>query len=93
MYHLTNLIIPKLFIPKTLRRIGEDLRKAGAIAGIGFVGFVLPNDGIETLESFALVVFGILSWCIGLYFEYLVDRIETKPLTVLKNRKDIRRQL
>lgn len=92
MYHLTNLIIPKLFIPKTLRRIGEDLRKAGAIAGIGFVGFVLPNDGIETLESFALVVFGILSWCIGLYFEYLVDRIETKPLTVLKNRKDIRRQ-
>ncbi len=93
MYHLTNLIIPKLFIPKTLRRIGEDLRKAGAIAGIGFVGFVLPNDDIETLESFALVVFGILSWCIGLYFEYLVDRIETKPLTVLKNRKDIRRQL
>ena len=91
MYHLTNLIIPKLFIPKTLRRVGEDLRKAGAIAGIGFVGFVLPNDGIETLESFALVVFGILSWCIGLYFEYLVDRIEAKPLTVLKNRKDSRR--
>ena len=93
MYHLANLIIPKLFIPKTLHRLGEDLRKAGAIAGIGFVGFVLPNDGIETLESFALVVFGILSWCIGLYFEYLVDRIEAKPLTVLKNRKDSRRQL
>ncbi|MDG2961728.1 hypothetical protein [Exercitatus varius] len=65
------------WLPKTLRRIGEDLRKAGAIAGVGFVGLVLPNDSIEFAEAFALVIFGMLSWVIGLHFEYAADKIET----------------
>ncbi|MDK9431213.1 hypothetical protein QP016_10835 [Gallibacterium anatis] len=63
---------------KTLRRIGEDLRKAGAITGVGFVGLVLPNDNIGLSESLLLALFGILSWGIGLYLEYVVDTISPK---------------
>ncbi|MGQ9444964.1 hypothetical protein ACTHGP_06030 [[Pasteurella] aerogenes] len=71
-------------IPKILRHIGDDFRKAGAIAGVGFVGLILPNDSIEFLEAFALIIFGILIWAIGLYFEYIADRIEMRT-----NKEDV----
>ncbi|MDP8189087.1 hypothetical protein QJU87_04305 [Pasteurella skyensis] len=85
--------LDNLLIPQTLRRIGNDLRKTGAIAGIGFVGLVLPNDDIELTEAFALIVLGILSWGIGLYLEYLSDRIETalSNTSQKRNKKSKRR--
>lgn len=42
---------------KTLRRIGEDLRKAGAITGVRICWIGLPNDNI-----------GLVSLC---YLHYL----------------------
>lgn len=66
------------FLFKIIRRIGEDLRKAAAVTGIGFVGLILSNDDIGFNEALTLVVFGFISWVIGLYLEYLADKIESK---------------
>jgi hypothetical protein len=38
----------------TFKRIGEDLRKAGTLAGAGLVGIVVPNDTIGVKEGVIL---------------------------------------
>lgn len=42
--------------PKVLTKIGEDFRKAAYLMGAGFVGMVISNDQISTLEGQVLFI-------------------------------------
>ncbi|WKS98600.1 hypothetical protein [Gallibacterium salpingitidis] len=69
----------KIQIPeKILRYIASDFRKAGAIAGVGLVGFVLSNDNIDISEALILVNIGVIFWILGLLLDYIVDLINKK---------------
>ncbi|WP_386686303.1 hypothetical protein [Lonepinella sp. MS14437] len=61
---------------ETLKRIADDLRKAGAIAGVGLIGFVLAHDNIDLQEAVFLIVIGLTFWTTGLINAYLGDRME-----------------
>lgn len=66
------------FIPKLLARLGEDLRKAGYLVGIGFIGIIVSNDQISVLEGFALLMWGFYIWGFGHFCIYLSDKLTDK---------------
>lgn len=72
---------------KTIRRIAEDLRKSGAIAGIGVVGLVLSADNVSKDEAWILIGLGLSLWFIGLLNDYLADKIEQKSKHKTTHRK------
>lgn len=51
--------------PKVLTKIGEDFRKAAYLMGAGFVGMVISNDQISTLEGQVLFIWGLYIWIMG----------------------------
>lgn len=61
--------------PKLLARLGEDLRKAGYLIGIGFIGMIVPNDQISVLEGFVLLMWGFYAWGFGHFCIYLSEKI------------------
>lgn len=50
---------------KVLAKIGEDLRKGSYLVGAGFVGMIISNDHITTLEGLVLFGFGLYIWIMG----------------------------
>lgn len=62
----------------TFKRIGEDLRKAGTLAGAGLVGIVVPNDAIGVKEGVILFIFGVTLWVFGHVSAYVADKAEKK---------------
>lgn len=72
---------------KTLQHIADDFRKAGAIAGVGLVGFVLSNDNIDEIEAFVLLIVGITFWILGLLIHHLTDIMSKKMDRPIKRTK------
>lgn len=70
MFHKCN--------PKLLTRIGEDLRKAGYLVGIGFIGMIVSNDQISVSEGFVLLMWGFYVWGAGHFCIYLSDKLTDK---------------
>ena len=66
----------------TFKRLGDDLRKAGTLAGVGLVGMIVANDTIEVKEGIILFICGVLLWTFGHVCAYIADRVE------LKHKKD-----
>ena len=62
----------------TFKRIGEDLRKAGTLAGAGLVGIVVPNDTIGVKEGVILFIVGVTLWVFGHVSAYVADKAEKK---------------
>lgn len=58
---------------KTLIRLGEDLRKAGFLMNVGFVGMIVNNDVISLIEGLALLIWGFYCWSFGHYLLYLSE--------------------
>lgn len=62
----------------TFKRIGDDLRKAGTLAGAGLIGIVVPNDTIGVKEGVILFIFGVTLWIFGHVSAYIADKAEKK---------------
>ncbi|WP_101776047.1 hypothetical protein [Pasteurella oralis] len=62
----------------TCKRIGDDLRKAGTLAGAGLIGIVVPNDAIDRIEGLIIIAFGLILWTFGQLFAYIADKVEQK---------------
>ena len=60
------------------KRLGDDLRKAGTLAGAGLIGMVVPNDTIGFKEGIILFICGVLLWTFGHVCAYIADRVELK---------------
>lgn len=58
------------------KRLGDDLRKAGTLAGVGLVGIIVANDTIEVREGVTLFICGVLLWTFGHVCAYIADKIE-----------------
>lgn len=58
------------------KRLGDDLRKAGTLAGAGLVGMVVPNDTVGFTEGVILFVFGLLLWTFGHICAFIADKAE-----------------
>lgn len=74
--------------PKVLAKIGEDFRKAGYLMGAGFVGMVISNDQISTLEGLVLFcgdcIFGLLGTSHYIILrKYLIQSKENQNESVL----------
>lgn len=80
-YHLKCL---NRLPPKIVRLIGVDFRKAGAITGVGFIGFILDGDNITLNETVILFSFGVMLWLYGLYFAHLVDKMKRQSQTRIR---------
>ncbi|HHW7520680.1 TPA: hypothetical protein ACU18R_002441 [Mannheimia haemolytica] len=63
---------------KLLTNIGNDLRQAGYLIGIGFVGLIVPTQNISAPSAAVLLMYGFYSWIIGHYCLYLSDKIDLK---------------
>ncbi|MCW9716862.1 MULTISPECIES: hypothetical protein [unclassified Avibacterium] len=75
---------------KTLQYIAEDFRKAGTIAGVGLIGFVLAKDNIDEIEAFVLLTVGITFWLLGLLLNYVADIMSKKAHKPVKRTKQHR---
>ncbi|MFZ7275989.1 hypothetical protein ACLS0F_01695 [Avibacterium endocarditidis] len=85
-----NEMIHKFFskIPaKILQYIADDFRKAGAIAGVGLVGFVLSKDNINEMEASSLLIVGVSFWMLGLLLNYVADIMNKKTKKPVKHIK------
>lgn len=58
------------------KRLGDDLRKAGTLAGAGLIGMVVPNDTIGFKEGIILFTFGLLLWTFGHICAFIADKAE-----------------
>lgn len=54
----------------TAMKISDDLRKAGTIAGVGFIGLFVQDNKFSIIGGSILIVIGVLSWGIGIAFAY-----------------------
>ena len=72
---------------KTLQYIAEDFRKAGTIAGVGLIGFVLSKDNINEMEASALLIVGMSFWILGLLLNYVADIMNKKTRKPVKHIK------
>lgn len=61
---------------KLLERVGQDLRKSGYLIGLGFVGLVVSNDNISTMEAITLLFWGTYCWFLGHAFLYFSGKSE-----------------
>lgn len=63
---------------KVLVNVGNDLRKAGYLIGIGFVGLLVPTQDISVQSAIALLLWGAYSWTLGHIFLYMADKLASK---------------
>lgn len=57
------------------KRLGEDLRKAAYLIGMGFVGMIVANDQISFSEAFVLTLWGFDIWVLGHWLLYVSEKI------------------
>ncbi|VEJ09378.1 hypothetical protein [Actinobacillus delphinicola] len=66
----------------TAMKISDDLRKSGAIAGVGLIGLFVQDNKFSIIGGSILIVIGLLSWGVGIAFAHfgavITEQMEDK---------------